>query len=238
MCSGIGVSVCHSRLPWRRVPLHTDAPEEAPAKKAKKDSASASSSATAEWAERYLASAAPIPGGVAAADPDDALATGPPKIVLDDDALDRIFEDFVDPDRIARMEGPRVAENFMVKLRGQDANVDKKGDRYDVARAQPQGKHMEVWTAAQFLFKSWSITIKKAGGDDPARKLCQEWCRKMEFMYELHQGYGSWAASGGIDAILSYEESTEFREWIDSLPEGDYCRTKAEELRKLKPMDV
>ena len=72
----------------------------------------------------------------------------PPKIALDDDELDRIFEDFVDPDRIARMEGPRVADNFMVKLRGQDANVDKKGDRYDVARAQPQGKHIEEWTAA------------------------------------------------------------------------------------------
>ena len=42
----------------------------------------------------------------------------PRETQLDDDILDRIFSDFVDPDRIARMEGIRVAAHFVVKMRG------------------------------------------------------------------------------------------------------------------------
>ena len=222
-------------MPWRRVPLEPPEAGEAPAKKAKPSTSSASTEMS-DWAKRYLESCAPIPGGAAPAP--DAGVESLPEVPLDDDILERIFSDFVDPDRIARMEGPRVAEHFVVKMRGQDSNVEKKGDRYDVARAQPQGNDVMAWTGAHFAFKTKSIDIKLAGGDEPARKLCQEWCKKMELMYELHREHSSWASAGGMAAVQAYTDSDEWIAWVDSLPPNSYCRTKAGEIRKLSPTAV
>ena len=169
---------------------------------------------------------------------DDAEAEEQPTAMeLDDETLDRIFTEFTDPERVARMEGHRVAIHFHVKMRGQDANVLTKGDKYDVARAQPQGKEIVQWTQEHFQHASKSIEIHLAGSDEAAGKLCREWCRKMDYLYGVFQDHGSWAAAGGTIALDSYQEDPDYTSWVSALPD-DYCKKKAEEIRSLRPMDM
>ena len=68
-------------------------------------------------------------------------------------------------------------------------------------------------------------------------KLAREWCRRMQYFYNLWQEHGSWEAAGGVAAFDAYREPEDYAKWLDGLPAGP-TRSKGMELRKLRPRAV
>lgn len=124
-------------------------------------------------------------------------------------------------------------EHFNVKVRGCEKNKTIAGDRLDFARGGFLGAHVGVWCEIYFPTKTKDYSLTKCG-EVAAGKLAREWCRRMQWYYNLWLQYGSWEAAGGIRAFDNYRETEEYANWFDSLPPS-FARTKGLELRKLRP---
>ena len=71
-----------------------------------------------------------------------------------------------------------------------------------------------------------------------AGMLAREWCRIMQYFWDLYSTYGSWEAAGGPAALDGYREEAEYSQRYDRLPHESTARAKALELRKLRPRDL
>ena len=107
------------------------------------------------------------------------------------------------------------------------------GGRLDYARGSSVGATVEAWCALHFptITKDFNLKIGVAA----AGKLAAEWCRKMQWFYDLWCLHGSWEAAGGARAIDTYAESEDYARWLDAQPAGE-ARTKGLEVRKLRPL--
>ena len=161
-------------------------------------------------------------------DDDDAPA------VLSEALLAKCFRELSESERLARMESDVVASHFKVILRGCDASEASTGDRIDVGRAQFVDTEVERWCETHFHSKSKSYKLLLVG-EVEAGKLLREWCRKMQYYWDLWAEHGSWEAAGGAAAFDAYTETVEYTAWVDSLPPGSVPRLRAMELRKLRP---
>ena len=94
---------------------------------------------------------------------------------LTEEVLERTFKDLMDSDRCDRIAGPRVAEHFVVKVRGCERNKEVAGDRLDYARGSFVGATVEAWRALHFPTHTKDFNLKF--GEAAAGKLAAEWCR-------------------------------------------------------------
>ena len=155
---------------------------------------------------------------------------------LTQEVLDKTFNDLADSERCARIAGPRVSEHFVVKVRGCEKNKKVIGDRLDYARASFVGGEVGHWCEVHFPTKTKDFNLAKCGPAN-AGSLAKEWCRKMQWYYDLFCAYGSWEAAGAPGCFDDYRESEAYSAWLDALPAGQ-ARAKGIDLRKLRPRSL
>ena len=197
-------------------------------------------SEVSEWARRYLDKAAPQRR--ANDDDEDEGSTssdegGEPLAGLQEAVLAKCFAELSEAERLARLEGDEVVLQFKVYLRGCEAAEQKSGDRLDVGRAGGVGAEVDRWLNTHFQHKTKSYKLLLVG-EDAAGQLLREWCRRMQFFWNLWAEHGSWAASGGAAALDSYRETADYEAWLDALPPASPARARGLELRKLRPRMV
>ena len=219
------------RLPLGRAADDTAAEAPAPAAAVDVDAADS------EWAARFLERARMVktPAATVAAEAAfDPLDIPDPDAAIDI-AMAAAFNDLIDDERLAAMRGPAVATDFVVMVRGCEANVEAAGEFYDYVRAKAAGRDAIAFCDAYFPSKTKSYKILFVG-EHESGNLAREWCRRMQYFYDIWREAGSWEAAG-VGASDLYAEDPTYTAWADALPAGA-ARARALDLRKLRPRGV
>ena len=188
-----------------------------------------------DWAARFLEHARKkrkVDTGEDESDEDSRSECADDGGILTEAILDRTFKDLTDAARCARIAGPRDMVHFAVKVRGCEKNKVVAGDRLDYARGGFIGAEVELWCEVHCPTKTKDFSLKKCG-EVAAGKLAAEWCRKMEWFYNLWLQCESWEAAGGARALDNYRETEAYANWLDALPPSE-ARTKGLEIRKMR----
>ena len=82
---------------------------------------------------------------------------------------------------------------------------------------------------------SFKPTIRKHGGEANAHRLAKAWVHRMTFYNKLYWESPDADMCYTNEMIASYDEESEFAEWVASLPDGDNCKATAERLRQIRP---
>ena len=151
--------------------------------------------------------------------------------------LDQVFGDFDYDERLARMEGPRVSDHFVVKMRGCDKTEAVTGDRFDQARAMGSSDEIRKWTGEHFPTMSKNYNIHTYGEDNCAQ-LCREWVRRMDHFYNVWLEHGTFETDEAKAACKAYADYEAFAAWLEALPAKHKARPRAMELRALYPNGV
>ena len=220
--------------------MHPAAAPVAPKAAAKGAAKTEAAKDMAAWAARFSEHArkkqklSTMPQGISSSEGDTDTDDNAEGTELTEKVLAKVFEELDSSERLAQVTGKRVADRFIVKVRGCDANIASSGDRYDFARASFVGGEVERWCAEHFPTKTKDYSLKNAG-EENAGRLAREWCRNMQLFLDLFAEHGSWEAAGGVRGFDHYQEEEWYSQWVDRLPAGSYSRGKALELRKLRP---
>ena len=93
---------------------------------------------------------------------------------------------------------------------------------------------MERWCELQTSPKSGSYNLDTYG-ELAATRMADEWCHRMQYVYDVWRSAGSWEAAGGLAALGAYVEPDEFRLWAASLLPGQAALGRILQLRKMRP---
>lgn len=166
----------------------------------------------------------------APAQPSDPEATP----ALDDEAVEAAFIS-LEKKRAEWEAGLSVSQpDFVDKIRGGAWTKANKGRDADCVEGQAKGQRAKAWCAREGLTKSASFAFRLYS-EKTAGILVREWCRRMQFWYDLSKlADGSVAGQEGIRREPP-PEPEEFAELMAASNGSGPAHARGLELRRLRP---
>ena len=161
-------------------------------------------------------------------------ATGPTEDSDSDDGMDEAFAALAEKrEELAQLADAEPA-NFIHSCRGSDWTWEKKGVAMDVQGARARGKLAVGFCQLYGLERSFGCSTKSYSEPHIVR-LAEEWCRKMQFFYDLYMEAEGNEIHFTRAMVDEYIERADYSEWVEALEVGSKAKDRALSLRKLSP---
>ena len=123
--------------------------------------------------------------------------------------------------------------NFKVVLLGGPSLKKKTGAEFDAWKGIARGDALENWCKVYGMQAGARFNVATYG-EGGGHQFASEWCRKMQFFYDLHQASGDPFHVFSDEEVAGYEESPDFVVFAVALPAGQ-ARTRLTWFRNLRP---
>ena len=152
---------------------------------------------------------------------------------VSEDLLEQVFE-------AARREHKEIMAgftsapvDFVSFERRQEANILTKGTYTDRTGARARGKEASAWCALYGVGMTFTMEVSAYTTDERIR-IASEWCRKMQWFYDIAVRDAAEFTVYTDDVRATYVENSDFTAWAETLQEG-VVRARVQALRDLWP---
>jgi len=215
---------------WRFPPVPEPA-ERHPSSASSRPAPSADMLSQHPWLKRYMPASASTGGarsssasGTSRAQPQEASDEA---IALAWAALDK-------KRREVHLEGMFLGDDFQVKVLGGKWTLEHKSTAFDAIAAMARKGLPFAWCRAYNLNVEASFSIRKHG-EEAARVLAVEWCKRMQFFYDIYKLADEPDFVYSPAQLSSYEEELEFVEFVLNAGVHDPAWPRAMAIRSLAP---
>ena len=153
---------------------------------------------------------------------------------MDDEIVEQAYAELEQKRKRWAGEAAVAMPDFLTKIRGGAWTLSHTGVAADSVRGETRGEQAVAWRSLHGLPKSATFSLGR-DTEATAGVLVREWCRRMQFFFDLTRDSGRAGLAGGLKHLAVPPEPQEVVDLVAKAAAGSPIRERAEAIRALRP---